>query len=206
MIKNILCFGDSLTAGYYNKGKNYYPYAKKLEKLLEKKNIQVDYIGMNGWSTDEMLIYANYNICKDAMGITWNGFNYQLQQKRYDYCIILAGTNDLYESENFIEDLVKIHKIAQEFGCKTIALTIPFLKFECVDSSITDLRLKANNEIKNKFFKYFKKDLFSVVDIEKELPIFDKSKENIWDSDGMHFNPKGYDLIAKIIFDKIKDY
>ena len=33
---NILAFGDSLTRGYYNKGKSHHPYTMKLQYLLNK--------------------------------------------------------------------------------------------------------------------------------------------------------------------------
>lgn len=201
MVKSILCFGDSLTAGYYNEGKAYHPYSKHLSELLG--NVQVDHIGLSGWSTDEMLYYANHSSCKDTLGRVWNGLKYQLQHKKYDYCIILAGTNDLSEGENFICDLFKIHNIAHEAGCKTIALTIPQMKFESADPSITKLRLQINKAIKTGPVNLANKEMYKWIDIASELPLLDAPngiREYLWQDDGLHLNPAGYDLIAKTVY------
>jgi lysophospholipase L1-like esterase len=201
MVKNILCFGDSLTAGYYNEGKSYHPYSKHLSELLG--NVQVDHIGLSGWSTDEMLYYANHSSCKDTLGRVWNGLKYQLQHKKYDYCVILVGTNDLSEGENCINDLFKIHNIAHEEGCKTIALTIPQMKFESADPSITTLRLKINDEIKKGSSKLINKNMYNYIDISNDLPNLDAIegiRKYLWQDDGLHLNPEGYDLIAKAVY------
>ena len=40
-MKNILCFGDSLTAGYYNEGEKFHPYSLKLEELLNTGGVVI---------------------------------------------------------------------------------------------------------------------------------------------------------------------
>ena len=37
----ILCYGDSLTAGYFNGGRKYWPYSKSLQDMLEKNGNQI---------------------------------------------------------------------------------------------------------------------------------------------------------------------
>lgn len=47
LVVNILAFGDSLTRGYYNKGKNHHPYTMKLQYLLNKMDAKRCFIVEN---------------------------------------------------------------------------------------------------------------------------------------------------------------
>ena len=74
------------------------------------------------------------------------------KKKAYDLCIILAGTNDISDDDGSIAitaDILRLHAIARAHGCNTIALTIPRIKFERVDNTITKLREKINNNLIN---------------------------------------------------------
>lgn len=183
-MENILCFGDSLTAGYYNEGKNFYPYSKKLSKLLDDK-YHIDYIGLSGWTTEEMINNKDNINCEDCLEKIWFGLSIQLRQKKYKYCIILAGTNDLEENNSIdiITNILSIHQIAINEGCKTIALTIPPMRIESVIPEIKEKRQNINDSLKS----------------YSEIETIDISNNNLWDSDGLHFSPEGYDEIANKI-------
>ena len=121
----ILCFGDSLTAGYTSSGK-YTPYANYLKDLLssngnakriddsnsssssssssddseDKSCHLVDHIGNSGWTTLEMVLGSEDVECIDCFDEVHNGLAYRLQLEEskgspYDYVMILAGTNDI---------------------------------------------------------------------------------------------------------------
>jgi len=62
--KRILCFGDSLTAGYYAQGNRFHPYANLLKKLL---GVEVDYIGLSGWTTRQMCDSKDSDSCVDVV-------------------------------------------------------------------------------------------------------------------------------------------
>ena len=47
LVTNILAFGDSLTRGYYNRGKSHHPYTMKLQYLLNKMNAKRCFIVEN---------------------------------------------------------------------------------------------------------------------------------------------------------------
>ena len=191
-MKNILCFGDSLTAGYYNDGNNFYPYSKKLEELFEYQ-YNIDYIGLSGWTTEEMIDNKDNIICEDSLGKKWVGLRVKLRKKIYNYCIILVGTNDLDENnrEDIFKNLLRIHNIAKEEGCQTIALTIPAMRIESVMPEIKEKRQKINNCLKSS-------KEFNTIDITKFL-----SDASFWDIDGLHFTPNGYNEIAFAIKEHI---
>lgn len=84
----ILCFGDSLTAGYSGYGYFHYPYAKQIqaklkEHMLEKKPI-VDVAGRSGDRVvDGLFLKRMKGMCAKA------------EHQPYDWIIVLGGTNDL---------------------------------------------------------------------------------------------------------------
>ena len=88
----ILCFGDSLTAGYSKFGYFHYPYAKqireKLKEGLPSTDATVDVAGLSG----DQVIVGQYlrrmkGVCAKA------------EDAPYDWIIVLGGTNDLAWSE-----------------------------------------------------------------------------------------------------------
>lgn len=82
----ILCFGDSLTAGYTSYGCEFYPYADHLRAGLQHKlstsDIEVDVAGMSG---DQ--VQGNYFSRIQA--------KCAIIETPYDWIIIMGGTNDL---------------------------------------------------------------------------------------------------------------
>lgn len=83
----ILCFGDSLTAGYTKYGTAYYPYADHLrfhlEHMLSSSNINVDVDGFSGDQVSAWYLQRMQRQCS------------QNSADPYDWIIIMGGTNDL---------------------------------------------------------------------------------------------------------------
>ena len=86
----VLCFGDSLTAGYTNFGYEHHPYAGKLranlQYLLATKDIDVEVEGLSGdqvqGRTAQFLRRIKAKCPVD-------------EPRQYDWIIIMGGTNDL---------------------------------------------------------------------------------------------------------------
>lgn len=191
---NILCFGDDITAGYYNYGKNFHPYKLHLEKQLS--NSRIDHIGLSGFTSDEMIKSSNDKQIDDYLNNSWIGLEEQLKVKNYDYCIILAGTNDVLETEidkSILRDIFKVHAIVHEHKTKTIALTIPKMNLEELDKDITTIRNTINNELINTH--NFSNKNYKVIDIAS----FIGDNFEFMDKDGIHFTPEGYDKIGEYI-------
>ena len=83
----ILCFGDSLTAGYTMCGYEHYPYADHLraglEHMLSSSHVDVEVAGLSGDQVRGQYLNRIRAKCPITKG------------RRYDWVIVMGGTNDL---------------------------------------------------------------------------------------------------------------
>ena len=83
----VLCFGDSLTAGYSMWGMHFHPYANHLERTLQgafpSTSIKIAVEGMSGAQVRGQYTGRLNRACREA------------KNEPYDWIIILGGTNDL---------------------------------------------------------------------------------------------------------------
>lgn len=81
---SILCFGDSLTAGWYKYGLEYHPYAKKLHECLQAAlpttDIMIEVDGVPG------------DLVTSPPGSFLSRIQGRCATKKYDWVIVLGGT------------------------------------------------------------------------------------------------------------------
>jgi len=121
---HILCFGDSLTAGYSDGITPYHPYTGTLQTSLEKAfpfvNITIDNHGLPG---DQVTsppgeFHPRMDIIYDELS----------SSTPYDFAIILGGTNDLAHNRlarDIFSALQKVWAIPVQHDTKVLSLTIP---------------------------------------------------------------------------------
>ena len=185
----IYCYGDSLTAGLLPGG-DHFPYAQILRKQLQQidPHIEVNFMGLSGWTAKELLKDTNYlpNALETGAPI--------------DVVILLAGTNDLGHSllpieggktreEEIFRDIWKMHVLAHSKNARTIAISVPGSRFQYshADAKATCGRLNAL--IKSKcdeepLCTY----LQCPIDYSPGTPLFSE--------DGLHFSEEGYKRVA----------
>ncbi|KAH8690504.1 SGNH hydrolase-type esterase domain-containing protein [Talaromyces proteolyticus] len=199
MVK-ILCFGNSLTDGFWHYGlEPPHPYAIALkehlvqQKVLDEKDIQIKVEGKPG------------DLVNCPPGRFVERMKQSLQEgQEYDWVIVLGGTNDLgygsFTPEQIYAGLKTTWSLALSSSptTKLLALTVP----ECAYISN---KLTRNRDVLNKHIMEHKEDRFFAFDLKSVIPYHSmdaERRQEIWD-DGLHFTDKGYDLMGHLIAERL---
>ena len=198
----ILCFGDSLTEGWHKNGFQFHPYTIRLSELFKangKENVELVNRGLSGETVHPEMITRLPAILN--------------KESPFNFAIILGGTNDLAFLSNakkvrLFENIKTLHEMAHEKGIKTCALTIPNTSFDMLPTFAEYVNYREEVNTKIREFVSQKSDMVCLCDLSSKLPMFGVSDEDLskyWD-DNLHFAPKGYDKMAELIFEAIKDF
>ncbi|KAL2170631.1 hypothetical protein VTG60DRAFT_4556 [Thermothelomyces hinnuleus] len=195
----VLCFGDSLTAGYSYWGSVHHPYNEMLENMLSMAypDLKITTVedGLSG-STVKHEFLSRMNT-QFAAPKKKKKQDEDPDGKRYDWAIVLGGTNDLamgFPPEDIFETLKEVWDVPLSHQCKVLALTVP----EAGVTGESRERLDAQRDKLNNLIKGYKRDNFHVFDLHKAVPYWGMSESDrrrYWD-DHIHFTPAGYDLIG----------
>eukprot|EP00802_Teleaulax_amphioxeia_P004644 Tamp_04648.p1 GENE.Tamp_04648~~Tamp_04648.p1 ORF type:complete len:558 (+),score=66.67 Tamp_04648:730-2403(+) len=195
----VLCFGDSLTAGYWANGAKFHPYARLASQLLG--GVVVDHVGLSGWTSEEMVEALDGDECVDVCDRVWKGLRVQLASapQPYSHCVILAGTNDVGmeagSSEDIFRNLCALAAEAETQGCKAFLLTIPELSCEADVRQVGRLRTQVNRLL-------LAEESLRTIDVAALLPYHHAAiadRDRIFEPDGLHLRPAGYDVIASAV-------
>ncbi|KAK3363119.1 SGNH hydrolase-type esterase domain-containing protein [Lasiosphaeria hispida] len=184
----ILCFGDSLTAGYTQMGSVYHPYEETLRQMLEMAFPDVDIETVEDGKPGDTVKHG-------FLPRIQKNFPFKKQDdESYDWTIVLGGTNDIAYSikpEDIFEKLKQVWEVPLRRKSKVLALTVP-------EAGVFREQLNARRTALNDLIKGYKRDGFHVFDLHSAVPYFAMSaqdQERYWD-DGVHFTSDGYDLIG----------
>eukprot|EP01122_Echinamoeba_exundans_P008687 TRINITY_DN2925_c0_g1_i1.p1 TRINITY_DN2925_c0_g1~~TRINITY_DN2925_c0_g1_i1.p1 ORF type:complete len:220 (+),score=12.76 TRINITY_DN2925_c0_g1_i1:72-731(+) len=187
----ILAMGDSLTWGYYNRGRNQHSYCLRLHSRLKEifnSEIIIENHGVSGNTTHQMLDRLPGILDAAAK-----------EKNQYKLMILLGGTNDMGEKKPdlVLENLLKLHAMAAERGIETFAMTIPRYQKEKDLPWLIENRTKINTALRDKFSGRF-------VDLEEGIALegADADGKSYWD-DVLQFSPQGYDRMADLIYDAL---
>jgi len=197
-VKQIFCYGDSLTAGTSPPHFELFPYGPHLQKLLQQKKQsiewKVNWFGLPGWTASSMVDNLNSN----------EGLNYHINKATFkpDLAIILSGTNDMaYQSptdsdpSKITRSIIQLHKAAHNLGVPTLAVSIPPSSWQASNTHARNLAEGINTSLKDfcdssqgkSFFAPFPITNFGNHDGEKD----------VWSPDGLHFSPSGYRVLGE---------
>lgn len=213
--RRILCFGDSITSGYYNHGHSFHPYSQRLSQLLNSDGRLEYYVKASG-KVREM---AHGSMARRLPQVLGNS-------SRFDWVIILGGTNDVAHVKNFgdddsfmnqlisvwkpriVRDIEVLHEIAHNYGARTVLLTIPETAYEAWPNfkTLWVMRNKINQDLR----KYARESQGNTVlcDLAAKLPRHSlplQSQNLLW-NDHLHLTPYGYDKMADIVYQCLKPY
>jgi len=193
----IICYGDSLTAGYCDGGDHFEPYGRALANALALADVSCDVsiIGLSGRTACEMADGLDFLSMKDVLGCRGRGLARALDEGHYqDLALIMAGTNDLGKNghpESIVEHLWRLHEVCHARGVPTIALTVPPAAWSS-QGRMLDARLfiAESLAIKVEGCKGTSNaDCVAIVDPGDLVPY--SSTSLFWESDGLHYSQSG---------------
>lgn len=196
----ILCFGDSLTAGFQsptseNPAGQQTPYGRFLQEWLGP-SVEVRISGICGELTGEMAMRFR----RDAI------------QHRPSHLVLLGGTNDLgwnAQPADIMRNLVKMYEQARAAQITPVPVTVPSVRVEVAGAGPDaaawigqhlERRLVLNELIaeyaKSKGLVWI--DLFSATaeDGTRQLSA-------PYSNDGLHLTTAGYRLLARLLYDQV---
>lgn len=223
---SILAFGDSLTEGASRS--QLHPYTIHLNELLQKnfplRDIHIINKGISGDLAKNMAPRLKHALLNKNLAIILAGTN--------DYARVVAESERLAVWDIFTkvgprktnfnlpqfkmalkkwdiyETVIQLHQICHERNIRTVVVTIPDLYLEQYE--FFQPYLKYRKEVNEKLQRFAKvnekKTLF--LDLARQIPLLNISVEErkkYW-SDGVHFTTVGYDKMAELLFECIKDF
>ncbi len=196
----ILCFGDSLTAGYQTPSPAHphaeeTPYGQVLQERLGSQG-RVEISGVCGELTGEMVLR----------------FRAAVLNRRPQTVIILGGTNDLGWNANPMEimrNLVKMYELARAASIVPVPVTVPSVRIDVGQDSPDaaswlaahiQRRQRLNALIADyahrKGLSYF--DLFAATAEPESLMLAEP-----YSNDGLHLTTSGYRLFGRLLYEQL---
>lgn len=194
----IVCFGDSLTAGYQSPSRENptgreTPYGRFLEEFLGGRG-SIAVSGICGETTGEMMLR----------------FRSDVLEHRPRYVVILGGTNDLgwnAAPHEIMRNLVKMYELARAAGVVPIPVTVPSVRVpdggeEALQWAKTHI---ARREVLNGLIQDYARskdlpclDLFTATADLDSLQLCPE-----YSNDGLHFTTDGYRRFARLLYEHI---
>mmetsp|Transcript_14074 Transcript_14074/g.23411 ORF Transcript_14074/g.23411 Transcript_14074/m.23411 type:complete len:223 (-) Transcript_14074:1740-2408(-) len=212
----ILCYGDSLTAGFSMLGMHFTPYGETIGSRLMMDGISsgsVTSIGMSGWTTGDMIAGLECSKNVDLCGNEGPGLVRLLEEGHYDVVCLMAGTNDIgtgVDEEEIFGNLKNLSNISMEKGgsaSKTVLLSIPPIGAEGRATWIKTKRDIINQGIQRFVEQNSPRMVF--IDAASQLPnpgshSGSSSESELWDRDLLHLSPKGYETLGNFVYTECK--
>lgn len=183
--RRILCYGDSLTAGYCDGGRSFAPYGNALERSLTDAGTacEVSVCGLSGHTAKRMATELCAANARDICGRVGRGLQRVLDEDASpDLVVIMAGTNDLGHGtppEEIVSHVARLHAACHARDIPTVALTAPCPAKDFRDGLAAELTRWARTV----------PNVLACLDTEELVPRGEGSP--LWDKDTLHLTPEG---------------
>ena len=196
----LLCYGDSLTAGYTSMTKytgTFVPWAPQLADAL---GVIADHVGMCGWKAAQMLEGVDCEENEDGVSLLRHpGLRRLLEEGHYTHVLLMAGTNDLKSrtASEIAESLEKLHGVCHAIGVRTLALAMPHSKTTTFRPTGRGERRRQVHERLRGFAACSSGWCEFCAPGEAEQPWVEGSAD--FEVDGLHMTGRGYERFAALL-------
>ena len=196
----IICFGDSLTAGFQTPTPQHptgseTPYGDFLqERLGDRAQIQVS--GICGELTGEMVLR----------------FRQDVLAHKPAYVVILGGTNDLgwnAQPQEIMRNLVKLYEQALADRITLVPVTVPSIRVEDAGGS-PDAKdwiaghLSRRHQLNRLIADYASRKGLHLIDLfTATADPATQQLADVYSNDGLHLTTMGYRLLADLIYEQV---
>ena len=203
----LVCFGDSLTAGYQR-----IPYTDDQQEDMPYGDF------LQKWVATRAQIVVT-GVCGEVTGDMVKRFSRDVVIHRPRVTVILGGTNDLgigVEPVRISKNLETLYRLAMEAGIQPVGVTVPSIRVETEELGMAGLKksgsepsippwLKAHIvqriELNRQISKMCRALTIPCVDLFAETA---EGPEQLlasrFSSDGLHFNTVGYETFARLVW------
>jgi len=129
----ILCYGDSITAGFYAGGKHFQPYGQSLAEALIADGVPCESLvcGLTGLTAVDLAKNTHAETIQDMVGYPGQGLAKILKDNSpCDLAILLIGTNDLgtgVPPQVAMQHIAQLHIDCHDRNVATVAIAPPTL-------------------------------------------------------------------------------
>ncbi|ATY64899.1 GDSL-like lipase [Cordyceps militaris] len=188
----ILCFGDSLTQGWFSFGLGEHPYSERLTERL--REVLPPDVGLEVRTSGEAGDVAAFPRFRER-------FNQQIRLWPFDWVITLGGTNDIAMGchvDDTFKSLQSIWRLALSRRCRVLAMTVPETgaRFARIDAKRADLNQRILD---------FEAENYHAFDLHSKIPynaLTDKQRDELWD-DLVHLTEEGYNWMGDHVADAL---
>lgn len=196
----ILCFGDSLTAGYQTPSPGHAsdgdtPYGHVLQDYLEERG-RVEVSGICGEVTGEMVLR----------------FRATVLDRRPQMVIILGGTNDLgwnADPTEIMRNLTKMYELARASSITPVPVTVPSIRVDLGEdnpdaASWVAQHIQRRQRLNAMIADYAARkglrhiDLFTATAEPESLMLAQP-----YSNDGLHLTSSGYRLFGRLVYEQL---
>ena len=195
----VLCYGDSLTAGYTALTKYTGAFAPWAPHLADALGITVHHVGMCGWKVTQMLDGLDGEANVDVSNVRHRGLRRLLKEGGYTHVLLMVGSNDLklHSASEIVENLKQLHAVCHVAGARTLALGIPHSKASTVGSRG---RCENRHEMNEKLcaFAADNHSWCGYCEPGKEVQQWEAGSPH-FEQDGLHLTRTGYATFAMLL-------
>eukprot|EP00927_Polykrikos_kofoidii_P025193 TRINITY_DN22692_c0_g1_i2.p1 TRINITY_DN22692_c0_g1~~TRINITY_DN22692_c0_g1_i2.p1 ORF type:complete len:415 (-),score=45.39 TRINITY_DN22692_c0_g1_i2:328-1491(-) len=201
----ILCYGDSLTAGFFGGGWKFEPYGRSLSDTLTEAGVanEVLVCGHSGCTAEEMVYHMDSSLT-DVAGLRGKGLGRILEEDGLpNLALIMAGTNDISRGTSIasiVDAIRELHEECHDRGVDTVMLVPP-------PAPRGNPQWETKRQMIIRRLQRLARSMPRVVaflDAGNYLPI---TCGDVWDPDGLHFSAAGSRLLgerlAGVLFPKL---
>jgi acyl-CoA thioesterase I len=196
----IICFGDSLTAGFQS------PTA---ESPTGQETPYGDFL--QGWLGSSVEVRVS-GVCGELTGEMAMRFRRDVLQHRPDHVVVLGGTNDLGWNAmpaDIMRNLVKMYELARAAEIIPVPVTVPSLRADVTGGGPDahgwlEQHLERRRVLNGLIREYAASKRLACIDLFTATADPDTGQlAASYSNDGLHLTTAGYRLLARLLFDHV---